>query len=175
MNLVPQVIVAIALVTLTIIVQSAGMAAFIHWSRHQFARGVHRLSSLHFTVLIVRFTSMLICLHMGQVLLWGAFYRWRCFPSWEASFYFSATSYSTVGYGDVVLPRIWRKLGPVESIAGVLMSGLSVSLLYAIVTRLVSKHEMQSLSEPLQRRVRIRKPRPICASESDSSDVRFFP
>ena len=144
MNFVPQVLVAVALVTLTIFVQSAGMAAFIHWGRHQFARGVYRLSPFEFTALIVRFTSTLICLHMVQVLLWAGFYRWRCFPSWEASFYFSTASYSTVGYGDVVLPRLWRNLGPVEGIAGVLMSGLSVSLLFAIVTRLVSKHEMQS-------------------------------
>jgi hypothetical protein len=32
------VIVAVALVTLTIFFQSPGMAAFIHWGRHQFAR-----------------------------------------------------------------------------------------------------------------------------------------
>jgi len=37
---------------------------------------------------------------------------------WEPSFYFSATSYSTVGYGDIVPPRVWRLLGPVESVTG---------------------------------------------------------
>jgi hypothetical protein len=51
--------------------------------------------------------------------------------------YFSATSYSTVGYGDVTLPLKWRMLGPIESITGVLMCGISVSLLFAIATRLV--------------------------------------
>ena len=42
-----------------------------------------------------------------------------------------------MGYGDVLLPHVWRLLGPVEGIAGVLMSGLSVSLLFVIATRLV--------------------------------------
>jgi len=45
----------------------------------------------------------------------------------------------TVGYGDVVLPQMWRNLGPVESIIGVLMCGLSASFLFAIVSRLVDR------------------------------------
>jgi hypothetical protein len=51
--------------------------------------------------------------------------------------YFSATSYTTVGDGDIILPSKWRMLGPIESILGILMCGLSVSLLFAIATRLV--------------------------------------
>ena len=43
------------------------------------------------------------------------------------------------GYGDVVLPSEWRMLGPIESILGVLMCGLSVNLLFAIATRLIGR------------------------------------
>jgi len=75
------------------------------------------------------------------------FYRWYCLPSWESSFYFSASSYSTVGYGDVVLPRVCRLLGPVESVTGVLMCGISVSCLFAVATRLI---ERESRTPPTQ-------------------------
>jgi len=44
-----------------------------------------------------------------------------------------------VGYGEVVLPSNWRMLGPLESMIGVLMCGISVSVLFATVTRLVSR------------------------------------
>jgi hypothetical protein len=64
---------------------------------------------------------------------------WQCFPSWETAFYFSTSSYTTVGYGDVVLSQWWRTLGPVESVVGVLMTGLSVSVLFSIMTRLVER------------------------------------
>jgi hypothetical protein len=74
-----------------------------------------------------------------EILLWAGFYRWLCFPLCESAFYFSASSYATVGYGDVVLPQIWRALGPVESIIGVLMCGLSASFLFATVSRLVDR------------------------------------
>src|SRR5690348_1573343 len=90
---------------------------------------------------MIRFSGLVVVLHFFQIFLWTAFYRWYCLPSWEASFYFSATSYSTVGYGDVVLPRIWRLLGPVESVTGVLMSGISVSVLFAILVRLVGSED----------------------------------
>lgn len=58
-------------------------------------------------------------------------------PSWESAFYFLASSYATVGYGDVVLPSKWRLLGPLESMVGMLMSGVSIGLLFAAVTHLV--------------------------------------
>lgn len=57
-----------------------------------------------------------------------------------------SASYATVGYGDVVLPQMWRTLGPVESIIGVLMCGLSASFLFAIVTRLVEREARVSVT-----------------------------
>jgi voltage-gated potassium channel len=134
---------AILLVTLTVCCQCAGMAILIQWIRHHIARGMDKMSTLHSIRFMIWCTTVLINLHMLQILLWTGFYRWFCFPSWESSFYFSTTSYSTVGYGDVVPPQMWRILGPVESVSGVLMCGLSVSLLFAIVTRLVGRHEVR--------------------------------
>jgi Ion channel len=75
---------------------------------------------------IDRITAVLFALHLLQILLWAGFYRWLCFPAWGESLYFSPSSFSTVGYGDIVLPRMWRILGPLESVTGVLMCGLSV-------------------------------------------------
>ena len=132
-----QVGTAVILVTATLVVHSIGMAALIQFVRARIERGIKGLSALRSSILMVRFTTAMIILHVLEILLWAGFYRWHCFPSWEPSIYFSATSYSTVGYGDVVLPQVWRMLGPVEGIAGVLMSGLSVSLLFVIATRLV--------------------------------------
>jgi len=136
-----QVCAALVLVTLTLVMQSAGMAGLIEWAKSHFGRGAQARGSWSSAVLVVRFTSLIICLHILEILLWTAFYRWRCLSTWEAAFYFSATSYSTVGYGDVVLQPVWRLLGPVESVAGVLMCGLSASFLFAVVARLVESSE----------------------------------
>ena len=147
MTLVRQAGTAVVLVTLTLSIQCAGIAVLIHWAGANVERGVGRLSTLQAAVLMIRFSTLVIVLHFLQILLWSVFYRWYCLPSWESSFYFSATSYSTVGYGDIVLPRVWRLLGPVESVTGVLMCGISVSCLFALATRLV---ERESGAPPMQ-------------------------
>jgi voltage-gated potassium channel len=140
-----QALAATILSTLTLALESAGMAVLIHWLRAYFARGIKLQRLWHTAVLMIRFTSVTILLHLLQILLWAAFYRLRCFHSWEASFYFSATSYSTVGYGDIVLPPVWRLLGPLEAIMGVLMCGISVSVLFAIATRLIGNEAQLSV------------------------------
>ncbi len=89
--------------------------------------------------LVMRATIAIIILQGIIIVLWACCYRWLCFPSWNSAFYFSATSYSTVGYGDVVVPLEWRLLGPLESMMGVLMCGIAVSLLFALITQLVAK------------------------------------
>jgi voltage-gated potassium channel len=149
MGFVSPTIAAAALVTLSLWIQCAGMAVLIHWGLAYLARE-QRLSLLRSTVLIVRVTSLMIGLHIAQILVWAAFYRWVCFPGWGFAFYFSTASYSTVGAGNPVLPATWRSLGPVEAVTGVLMCGLSVSLLFAIVTRLVDRVNASVKSNPVR-------------------------
>ena len=132
---------ALLLVILTLWVQSAGVAALIAWLRHAVTGDIHRHGPFPAAGLVVRLATAVVALQALNILLWASCYRWLCFPSWESALYFSASSYATVGYGDVVLPLQWRMLGPLESIIGVLMCGISVSFLFATVTRLVGRRE----------------------------------
>ena len=72
--------VAFVLVTLTLVLQCAGMAALIDWAIPHFGRYSHRLGTVRSAALIVRFTSVMIALHLFEILLWAGFYRWQCFP-----------------------------------------------------------------------------------------------
>ena len=132
---------AAILIALTLCLQCAGMAILIHWAKAFLMRGTVRTNPWRSAVLMIRFTIGMIVLHILNISVWAAFYRWKCFPSWEASLYFSATSYSTVGYGDVVLPQAWRLLGPIEGVIGVLMCGMSVSGLFAILVKLLAAED----------------------------------
>ena len=137
MPFIHQTFITIFLVTLTITVQSVGMSGLIYWIKAQFPHGIHQLSLFRSFALVVRLTSLLVCLHMLEILLWASFYRRSCFSTWEAAFYFSAGHYATVGAEGVSLQLMWRLIGPLESVVGVLMCGLSASFLFAIVTRLI--------------------------------------
>ena len=137
MHLLYQLGAALLLVNLTLWLECGGIAWLITWTRRAVAGDIHRLGPFRSAALVVRVTTAVIALHGLQVLMWAACYRWLCLASWDSALYFSATSYTTVGYGDIVLPSKWRMLGPIEGILGILMCGLSVSLLFAISTRLV--------------------------------------
>ena len=139
MESIPQAGIGAVLVALTISLQCAGMGALIHWARAYFARTLNRLGPVGSAMLMVRFTGAIVVLHLLQILLWAGFYRRNCLPSWESAFYFSTTNYSTVGSGDLFLPRTWRTLGALESITGVLMCGLSASFLVAFMVRLIAR------------------------------------
>ena len=144
MSLLNQAGAAVLLVTLTLCLQYAGLAALIGWLKRALAGEVYKLGAFQAAALVIRSTIGVIALHGFQILLWATWYRAICLPSWESAFYFSSTSYSTVGYGDVVLPSEWRLLGPLEGIIGVLMCGITVSLLFAVVTRLIGDKEESS-------------------------------
>ena len=141
MGLVREASTAIILIASTLCLQAAGMAVLIHWARAAIRQGIvlNKLSPWRSAALMIRLAAVMIVLQIVHILLWAGFYRWQCLPSWESCFYFSAATYSTVGYGDVVLPRIWRALGPLESVIGVIMSGISVSALFAITIRLIER------------------------------------
>jgi voltage-gated potassium channel len=130
---------AVLLVILTLCLQCAGLAVLVTWLRRAVASGIYKLSPIHSAALVMQSTAAVILLHALQVVLWASAYHWFCLPSWESAFYFSASSYATVGYGDLVLPSNWRMLGPLESLVGVLMCGVTVSLLFAVVTRLLGE------------------------------------
>jgi voltage-gated potassium channel len=86
---------------------------------------------------LVRVVYGLLVLHLLQIIVWASCYQWcGCFPDFATSFYYSATSYSTVGYGDVIPPGNWRILGAVEAVTGILMFGWSTGVLFSVVNHL---------------------------------------
>jgi hypothetical protein len=78
--------------------------------------------------------SLLLLLHLAETVVWALFFLLvGGMPDLESAAYFSLTSYTTVGYGDVVLPEPWRLLGPLEAAVGVLMLGWSTGILVAVI------------------------------------------
>jgi len=136
MTLLQQAGAAVLLLSVTLSLQCGGAAALIIWIR-SIPRESHKVRVFRCAALVMQTTVAVIVLHGIVILLWAGCYRWLCLPSWESAFYFSASSYATVGYGDVFLPSKWRLLGPLESMVGMLMSGVSIGLLFAAVTHLV--------------------------------------
>ncbi|MGD9764849.1 MAG: potassium channel family protein [Candidatus Binatia bacterium] len=75
-------------------------------------------------------------LHIAEILVWAGFYLiMDCLPDLSTAFYFSAVTYSSLGYGDVVLDPQWRNVSGMEALTGILMAGLSTSFFFAFISR----------------------------------------
>jgi hypothetical protein len=113
-----KLLAAWCLLGLTVTIHAAGLSAMLpHVSS--------ALPDRRFWPLTRRLTWVawcLILLHLAEIAVWALFYWWqKCLPDAESSFYFSGVTYTTVGYGDLVLPKEWRLLGPVEALTGIVM------------------------------------------------------
>jgi hypothetical protein len=75
---------------------------------------------------------------MVQVILWGGLFLWLGeFEHVYDAVYHSAVNFSSLGYGDIVMSRERRILGPLEAVNGVLMLGMSAATLTAILQQMV--------------------------------------
>ena len=64
------------------------------------------------------------------VWLWAlTFYALELFPGLEPCVYFALVSFTTLGYGDVLLPHEWRLLGGMTAANGFLNFGILVASL----------------------------------------------
>ena len=76
--------------------------------------------------------------HLIEITVWASFFLWKqAMPDLSSALYFSAVTYTTTGYGDLVLPAEWRLVGAVEALTGILMCGWSTGFFFAVVERML--------------------------------------
>jgi hypothetical protein len=83
--------------------------------------------------------SMLVFKHLIDIVLWASLLKWlnpEGFQNYEEALYFSAVTYTALGYGDIVLDSRWRLLCGFEAINGLMLFGVSTALLFVIFQRL---------------------------------------
>jgi hypothetical protein len=134
-----SLLLAIPILILTLMVQAVATNAIIRFVTALIRRGLAGRRFWHdvaimMVVLITVFASILV-----QVAVWAAgFMVCGEFGDFATAYYHSAVNFTTLGYGDIVMSRTWRLLGPLEAANGVLMFGIAASGLFAVVNRLVN-------------------------------------
>jgi Ion channel len=127
---------AFLLAACTICMHAAGISLLLRYSTR--ARAHPPTTPFAITRTLLRVVWWLLLLHLAEITLWALFYHWRGYlPDAEAAFYFSGVTYTTVGYGDIVLAKPYRLLAPVEGLVGVLMCSLSTGYFFVVVNRIL--------------------------------------
>jgi len=135
--MIAQLALALVLTCITVIIHAFGTSAAIARFARIWQRRARRPALMASAMLAVRMVSTLLALHVIEAGAWAVVYLSAgILPDMETAAYFSMTSYTTVGYGDVTLPNLRRLLGPLEAAVGILMFGWSTSIMVAVLTRM---------------------------------------
>jgi hypothetical protein len=101
------------------------------WLATSFLRDLRTVTTLAFYTVLA---------HLTEILLFAVLYTYTgAMPDLRTASYFSAVTYTTVGYGDLVLPPDWRLVGGIEALTGILMCGWSTGVSFAAFSRMIQR------------------------------------
>lgn len=117
-------------------------ATFTFWSVRYYSHQSHREAIIAGPFVQIRsLLVVMIVLILGnflQIMIWGSlFMALGEFSELYEAVYHSAVNFSSLGYGDVVMTKPWKLLGPLEAANGVLMFGLTGAALMAILQQMI--------------------------------------
>jgi len=79
---------------------------------------------------------LMLLLHLVEIWVWSAALVYSgLVDNWRAAGFFAANTYTTVGYGNFVLPDGWHMLAPIIAMSGLFTFGWTGSVLVEIVRR----------------------------------------
>lgn len=127
--------IGVLIISATVLIHTQGLifvTRAMSWiTGHVRPRG-HRSRVLAMNTVVIGLFAVLTV----EVWLWAALYDvLGIFEDFQTALYFSTSSFSTVGYGDVVVSKDWRLLAALESVDGFLMIGWSTAYLIAAGVR----------------------------------------
>ncbi len=125
------------MVCLTVALHFLGLLMLVRMLR----QGGHRFNA-HESVagqgmLIVCVVLGIVAIHTLEIWLYAvAFLAIGSFSDVESALYFSTVSFSSLGYGDVLLAPDWRLVGAIEGVNGLILIAWSTAFLFSVTRRL---------------------------------------
>lgn len=135
-----QILIGLGLVVLTTIIHAGFMVSgerILWWRRNRFGQAKRNFSK---AVLVSVLTAWMFLAVVTEALMWAQFYLWNphivTLPDVETALYFSMVTFTSVGYGDIVLDGSWRMLASIQGANGVIIFGWTTALIFSYIQRL---------------------------------------
>jgi hypothetical protein len=121
---------------LIILVHAAGIRATSSHVLHRSKLLLARPSIWRADMLMSSTVFMLLGLHLLEIFAWAAALVFSgLVTNWRVAGFFAGNTYTTVGYGTIILPDGWKMLTPIIAISGLFTFGWSGSVLVDLVGR----------------------------------------
>jgi hypothetical protein len=123
------------IISMTVVIHTFGLiwvTHFMNWLTDKVRPQAHRSRLLAMNTVVIGIFAVLTV----EVWLWAVAYDvLHVFGDFETALYFSTTTFSTLGFGDLVTSEQWRLLAALESVNGFLLIGWSTAYLVAASMR----------------------------------------
>lgn len=89
------------------------------------------------TIITLAVLGVFIALTL-EIWLWAVFYYSLvdAISNFEEALYFSTSTFTTVGYGDVILSERWRLVGSLQAANGFILFGWSTAFIFEVISKL---------------------------------------
>lgn len=135
--LVENLIASGGMVLATILVHFLGLSGLIALMQSTMVGRLNHERAVQSAVIILLVLVSIAALHTVEIWMFAVFYMWLgLFDGFMDAVYFSASTFSTVGFGDLVLPDKWRLLAATEGAHGFLLIGWSTAFLVSVTARM---------------------------------------
>jgi type III secretory pathway component EscU len=131
-----NIAIAALLMVVTTGIHAGGMIFALHVIRK---KGGHIRERLQQTQIywIASIVLMMFLVSLVEVLVWAIPYLLlNAIQGFEEALYFSMVTFTTLGYGDVLLSERWRLLASFEAANGIIMFGWTTAIVMAAVHRI---------------------------------------
>ena len=129
-----NIIIAACMLVVTTAIHAGGMVLVrqvFDWKKD---RSINRLTRIY---LVSGIVVMMFLVSVLEVLVWAITYlTLNAIEGFERALYFSMVTFTTLGYGDVLLAEQWRLLGSFEAANGIIMFGWTTAIVIAAVQRI---------------------------------------
>ena len=131
-----QILLGCLLVVVTTFVHASGMILSLGMLRAvHVARWAHR-SLLTRAATVSSVVLLMFLVTLIESMIWAAVYVGvGAIPDLSEALYFSVITFTSVGYGDIVIEGDWRHLSGFEAANGTIMFGWTTALIFAVVLR----------------------------------------
>ena len=94
-------------------------------------------STWHADLLMASLVFQLLALHLFEVFMWAAaMVESGLVSDWRSAGFFAGNTYTTIGYGQFILPQSYAMVAPIMAISGLFTFGWSGSVLVDYVSRI---------------------------------------
>jgi hypothetical protein len=135
-----EIFLGVGMMLVTTSIQAMFMVGGFRVSQWKVARFGRAKGEAKRAVLISVFTAWMFLAIVMETWLWALLYRVHpgisALPDLGTAFYFSMVTFTSLGYGDIVLSRKWRTLAPIQAANGVIIFGWTTALIFEFIQRM---------------------------------------